>query len=215
MSIDKRVADQFKSLIAEAVVLAPYRPDEGHQNDCLGWLVAAEHLVALVCKNPINAYRLQTRLICATSNYEGWNANVGQLASVLKRLLGDVENGLISSIVNAASAETLDDLLDQAKEYHRRNQKEGAGILATAVYEDTIRRLARNNDVGEAGVKADQIISDLAKKDVITSIMAKRCRVAADVRNHALHAQWDKFTLADIDDVMRLTHELLTEHLAK
>src|SRR6478609_3526736 len=57
-----------------------------------------------------------------------------------QRVSSDIESGLISSIANAARAETLDDLLGQAKEYHQRNRKEGAGILATAVYEDTIRR---------------------------------------------------------------------------
>jgi hypothetical protein len=34
------------------------------------------------------------------------------------------------------------------------------------------------------------------------------------VRNHALHAQWGEFSLEDVEDVMRLTHQLLIEHLA-
>ena len=116
----------------------------------------------------------------------------------------------VTSITAAASAETLDDLLGQAGEYHKRKNKEGAGILATAIFEDTIRRLARLSGVTEVSVRTDQIISDLNSKDIITGIMAKRCRVAAAVRNSALHAHWNEFTLTDIEDVIRLTRELLS-----
>jgi hypothetical protein len=100
-------------------------------------------------------------------------------------------------------------LLDQAKEYHKRNNKEGSGILGTAVFEDTVRRLARANMVTEAGTKTDRIISELDKKGTINGIIAKRCRVAAGVRNHALHAQWNEFSLSDVEDVIRLTNEPL------
>jgi uncharacterized protein YutE (UPF0331/DUF86 family) len=64
-------------------------------------------------------------------------------------------------------------------------------------------------------MKLDQVISELDKKDVITSLMAKRCRTAAGVRNHALHAQWDELSPDDIADVIRLTHQLLTEQLSR
>lgn len=194
-----------------------FETDSNFEDECRGWMVSVEHLVTLVCKNPLDTYRFRTGVICAfqPSVHSHWSDNIGPLVIILKRLLFDIENGLITSITVSASAETLDDLLESARHYHRQKNKEGAGILATAVFEDTVRRLARANDVMEAGIKADLIISDLAKKDVITSTMAKRCRVAAGVRNHALHAQWDELSLSDVDDVMRLTHEFLTEHLAK
>lgn len=222
MSIEQRIRDHFARLIAEGTKLSlrrghPVPNRNEYEDECRGWMVSAEHLVVLACKNPLDAYRFQTSRICTfvPSMYSYSSDNIGVLVEILKRLFSDIENGLITSITTAASAETLDDLLDQAKEYHSRKNKEGAGILATAVFEDTMRRLARDRDIIEAGIKADHIISELEKKGVITGVMAKRCRVAAGVRNHALHAQWDQFSLEDIEDVMRLTHQLLTEHLAQ
>ncbi len=221
MSVDQRILSQCQRLIAEGEKLAPDRGaaynEASYQNECRAWLVSAEHLISLICKNPLDVYRVQTREICGLqpSMYSGWHYNVGNLTAVLKRLVTDIEAGLIFSIVIAANAETLDDLLDQAREYHNRKNREGAGILATAVFEDTVRRLARVRKIEEAGIKTDQIISDLDKQGAISSIMAKRCRVAAGVRNHALHAQWDKYSLEDVEDVIRLTHQLLTEHLTK
>ena len=191
--------------------------DENHRSECVAWLIAAEHLVTLVCKNPTDVYRKRVSELAASHSRAGYLVNniVGQSAGVLRRLSEDIDNGLITSITIAASAETLDDLLEQAKEYYGRKHKEGSGILATAVFEDTVRRLARANEIPESGVKLDQAISELDKKGVITSHMAKRCRTAAGVRNHALHAQWDALSLEDIADAIRLTHQLLTEHLSR
>jgi hypothetical protein len=222
MPIEQKIRAHLQQLISEAAHLAQGRDDSGqvfdqnHRSKCVGWLASATHIVSLICKNPMEPYRLQMTYQSNSVASSGYmvNASVGQAAEILKRLSYDVENGMIASLVTTVSAETLDDLLDQAKAYHRRNHKEGAGILATAVFEDTVRRLARISEIDEAGIQTDQVISNLDKKQIITSILAKRCRVAAGVRNHALHAQWDKFSLADVEDVMRLTHQLLTEHLA-
>ena len=127
------------------------------------------------------------------------------MVELLRHLAADVENGLIATVVSTAQAEALDDLLDQAEDYYRRKHKEGAGILATAVFEDTVRRIARASEVTEARVKLDARITELNREDVITSIVAKRCRAASGVRNGALHAQWETVTLDDVHDVLRLT----------
>jgi hypothetical protein len=97
--------------------------------------------VDLVCR-PADAYRTAAAkcLESVRVNDRVAGYQVKQLCAVLKRLADDIENGLVGSIAEAASAETLGDLLEQGTEYHRRGHKEGAGILATAVYEDTIRR---------------------------------------------------------------------------
>ena len=71
------------------------------------------------------------------------------------------------------------------------------------------------HDVHEAKVPLDTVITTLDQKDVITSIVAKRCRRPAGVRNGALHAQWDTVTLDDVDTVLRPTRELLSSHLAE
>jgi hypothetical protein len=94
-------------------------------------------------------------------------------------MLSDMDAGVIADFGNTIRAETVDDLLDQARGYHNQSTKEGAGVLATAVFEDTVRRLARTTGIAEVGVKTDQIISELDKRQAITGILAKRHRVAA------------------------------------
>jgi hypothetical protein len=218
MTIEERIRQQLQNLIEDGRILTEGDPGQlTTGNACAGWLAAADHIVSMVCRQSTDPYRRSTSAIMKSgtgSNYAAHRA-VGKMTALLKRLVSDVENGLIASVVSIAQADALDDLLDQAQDYHRKQHKEGAGILATAVFEDTVRRVARANDVAESGTKLDTLITALDQSDVITSIVAKRCRAAAGVRNDALHAQWDTVTLKDVESVLRLTRELLSDHLAK
>ncbi len=219
MQVEQRAQEQLRRLIAEAAALEAgpgSTPAEflangaAHNAKCRGWLASARHAVNLIC-SPADAYSVDAEHWSQQGRVDERMAShaVRQFCAVLRRLADDVENGLVVSIAQAASAETLDDLLAQAREYHRREHRQGAGVLATAVYEDTIRRLARAQQLTEVGIPTDKIISDLNRADAISGVIAKRCRAASDVRNAALHAQWERFTLADVDEVLRLTAQLI------
>lgn len=211
-NVRKKVEDLIarSSQIASAEIM---QRDAPWISSCQSWMVEASNIIQLAIPIEGNPYRNMIK--DASANVRGLPEQIRTIGLTLKAMLSDIDAGVIADFGNAIRAETLDDLLDQAREYHKRSNKEGAGILATAVFEDTLRRLARAKKIAEAGVKTDQIISDLDKQQVITGILAKRCRVAAGVRNHALHAQWNEFSLEDVDEVVRLTHHLLSEHLAK
>ena len=90
------------------------------------------------------------------------NNRVGELTSILKNLLRDVESDLLLSITNQAQSEVLDNLLDQAEAYEGNNNKNGAGVLASVVFEDTVRRIARMSDDISADDSLNKIIDALA-----------------------------------------------------
>lgn len=218
MGIEQKVRERLLALVEEGNAIAAERPPQyaipfDVDARCKGWFASSEHLLSLICAKPSDPYRIHAAEALEEYNSLGSSLHVMTLTDVLKRISLDIDSGLITSVADAASAETLDDLLDQAKEYHRRSHKEGSGILATAVYEDTIRRIARAHNITEAKVSTDQIISDLVNANVISPLVAKLCRFASGVRNHALHAQWNEFTLAEVDQVIRLTGQLLVDHL--
>jgi uncharacterized protein YutE (UPF0331/DUF86 family) len=77
-----------------------------------------------------------------------------------------------------------------------------------------MRRVARTNQVSDKDVKTDTLITALDQNGTITGVMAKPCRAAAGIRNKALHAQWDEYTLDDVRAVIVLTRELINAHLA-
>jgi len=58
------------------------------------------------------------------------------------------------------------------------------------------------------------VIIALTNADVIMRVVANRCRTAARVRNSALHAKWGEYELRDVDEIIRITGQLLSDHIA-
>lgn len=215
MGIEQKILNQVTKLIKEGASLSKgneYGQTLGstHISSCKGWLASADHVVSLVSPSPISPYRNAISSILIEAKCAGYTIHnsVGDLTAVLERLANDIQAGLLETVANQTRVETFDDMLDHAEEYKKKNMKEGAGVLASAVFEDTIRRIARINNIQDIGTKLDELISALSK-ETLTSIVAKRCRASADIRNKALHANWDEFTMQDVEASITLTRELL------
>ncbi len=218
--LEERLVDRIQELIALSEGLRQGKPNYGtlkseqQRAECSAWLGAAYNAICQACALPGHPYRKTYDDIRSGSPRGQVHVHVGAVGEMLKNMLEDARRGLLTSVADNACAETFDDLLDHADEYFREGRKDGSGILASAVFEDTLRKVARSNEIIEADTNLDAVISSLKREGVITKIVAKRCRTAADVRNAALHADWEAFTLGDVEDVIKLTRQLLEEHLA-
>jgi uncharacterized protein YutE (UPF0331/DUF86 family) len=179
-----------------------------------GWLTAAKHLVHSICPLAQNAYRIEIdRWVEGSSKYpHSANSYVAYVLPILAALRIDIKNGLLAEVVDSIRGETFDIMLDHAEEYHKKGVKEGSGVLVSAVFEDTIRRIAERN--GSSRDKLDQAIDALRAAGVLTPVKANRCEAAAGLRNKALHAQWDEYDLRDVGSVIRTTRELIEDFLS-
>jgi hypothetical protein len=92
------------------------------------------------------------------------------MSALLRRLLEEIEAGLLTTIENHAIAVTFDDFLDHGAEYLKHGRKDEAAVIAGIVFEDTIRRICRVLAVPEQGVALDTLISEVARQGVITSL---------------------------------------------
>lgn len=185
-----------------------------------GWLTSAINAVESIVALPSNIYRKRSTAILI--NYQAIPMDhhrassmksecVGEMNSLLEALLLDIEAGLISSIENTIRGEIFDDFLDHADEYLKAGRKSESGVIAGVVFEDTIRRIGRMNDVEERTV--EDIISVLVKKEIFNQATAKRARVAAHVRTKATHAEWDQFQLEDVSATITFIREIITLRL--
>ena len=225
VSVEKAVVNRIKVLIEQGIPLSPvgkkgYALLFEEVQAIAGWLTSAMHAVELVVGYSSNAYTRQCISVSVkyeTSDLDKVNAErtksecVGAMVSVLESLLADVEAGLISSLEDRVRAETFDDFLDHAEQYLKGGRHKESGVIAGVVFEDTIRRIAQNNEI--AARDLDAIISALVKGGAITATKAKRARSAAHVRTKATHADWDEFDLEDVNGTISFTRELITAHL--
>ncbi len=224
MSVENAVVNRIKVLIEQGMPLSPvgkkgYALLYEEEQAIAGWLTSAIHAVELIVGSSLNAYTKQCISVSVRYDHshhagvdrEGTKSEcVGAMVSVLENLLADVEAGLISSLEDRIRAETFDDFLDHAVQYHKAGRKE-SGVIAGVVFEDTIRRIAQNNKIAVGHLET--AINDLVKKGIITATKAKRAKSAAHVRAKATHAEWDEFDLKDVNDTIIFTRELIAAHL--
>jgi len=135
------------------------------------------------------------------------------MEALLSRLLEEIDGGLLTTIENHAIAVTFDDFLDHGAEYLKDGRKNEAAVIAGIVFEDTIRRIWRVWEIPENNVPLDTLISELAKRNVVTALKAKRARAAAGLRTSAAHARWEEIQLGDVTPVIEFTRELMAARL--
>jgi hypothetical protein len=187
--------------------------DEEHLQKCAGWLVSALNIVQVLCPYESNAFRKRAEKIADRGS--GWviHNDVGEFAELLLNMSRDIEAGLLTSIADRARAETFDDFLEHGRAYLKEQKKQEAGVICGVVFEDTVRRICRKNEISETGVQLDSLIGALTKIEILTGTKAKRARVAAHVRTKATHAQWEEFDIGDVAATIDITQELIATQL--
>ncbi|MFH1724232.1 MAG: hypothetical protein ABII00_06375 [Elusimicrobiota bacterium] len=179
-------------------------------DEAQGWVTSTTNLIFTVTRGH-GPYMEQVRQLLNTDHMK-----VGVPMETLNRLRGilsavrtDWESGLLSRIEYLIAAEDFDSFLDHAKNYLKAGHHREAGVLASAVFEDAVRKLAKKYEL-DPDAKIDRIIDDLAKVEAVTPLQARRMKAAgAAVRNKALHAKWDEFDRDDVEAAIRVTEQLL------
>ncbi len=62
--------------------------------------------------------------------------------------------------------------------------------------------------------KLDTMNAALAKSGAYNKLTQKRVTALADIRNRAAHAEWDEFTNADVDVMLRDVRQFMEPHFA-
>jgi uncharacterized protein YutE (UPF0331/DUF86 family) len=88
-----------------------------------------------------------------------------------------------------------------------------ASVIASAIFEDTLRRIASRHRLGDAE-NSESRINALKSAGVLSSPEAKKLKYYAGLRNAALHASWEEFQLDDITDLIKGIRKLTRDHLS-
>jgi uncharacterized protein YutE (UPF0331/DUF86 family) len=178
------------------------------------WLTSASNLIHFVVPPETHLAKECDHLMADEHLKQGVPSNVLVLMlGVLRGAKDEWDHGLLGRIEYIVAGATFDDFLDYAAEYHKGNKKTESSVLASAVLEDTVKKIAQKNGLATESKTLDPLIDELVKANVFTPVKAKRVRSFAGVRNHALHAEWDKFDNSDVGAMIKGIRELIEELL--
>lgn len=105
------------------------------QQECVGWIAAAQNAVHLICESPSVPYRQAVDRIASGTHGYAINEAVGSFAEVLKNLIADAAAGMLASVANQARAEVFDDFLDHADAYLKESRKNESGVIGGVVFD--------------------------------------------------------------------------------
>ncbi len=189
-----------------------FRADE--VDNIQAWIASVSNFFRLTA-TPDTYYHQECTKILKDDDLSG-----GVPFHVIQKLLGlllsikdEIERGLLRKAEYLFIATTFDDFLDHAAMYHKGGKKNESSVLASAVCEDAIRKIANKNELEEKGKSLELVIDELAKKNVFTPVKAKKIKVFAAIRNKSLHAQWEEFDIQDVGELIKGTRELIITYM--
>lgn len=191
-----------------------YWYDPQYAPDIQSWILSTNNIVTLL----VNAESHYFKECAKVTESEDLNSGVPfwavqKLTGLLKSLKEEISLGFLKKIEYMVFATAFDDFLDHAEQFHKGGQLMESGVLASIVFEDSVRKIAEKNGIVQGGVSMDDLIDLLSKKEVITPVKAKRYKGLAGIRNQALHAQWDELDLRDIGSIIKGTKEIIETYL--
>jgi len=178
------------------------------------WLTSASNLIHFIVPPETHIAKECDSIMADEHLKQGVPSNVLVLMlGLLKGAKDEWDHGLLGRIEYIVAGETFDDFLDYADNYLKGNKKTESSVLASAVLEDTVKKIAHKNRLSTENKTLDPLIDELVKANAFTPVKAKRVRSFAGVRNHALHAEWDKFDISDVGAMIKGIRELIEEFL--
>ena len=185
-----------------------------YMEDIQSWISSSANIIFITvtkdnyfyqeCYKVVNDENLRTGIPLHT---------VQKLTGLLESLKDEIESGFLRQLEYIFTASAFDDFLDHAIQFHKSGKKIEASVLASVVFEDTIRKIAKKNSVDEAGNNLELIIDNLVKQNIFTPIKAKRIKSYSAIRNQALHAQWEEFDLSDVGQLNKGTRDIIETFL--
>jgi hypothetical protein len=142
-----------------------------------------------------------------------WRGTGSAARGILETIKTDVEAGLLGRLRSGIAGEVMGDMLALARIiYEGEGDRNAAAVLAAASFEDTMRRLARD----QAGVtdrpKLQDVLTTLKDKDVLTGAQFPIAQSYLQFRNKAVHAEWDKIAPESTGAVIEFVEKLLMKH---
>jgi len=146
---------------------------------------------------------------------------IGIPCMVLQKMLGilisasdEWNRGFNKKVEYIVIAKTFDDFLDFAQTYHKANKTKESSTLVSTVLEDTIKKIAKKNDLETKDQPLEPLIDKLVKANVFNQTDSKQVKVYTDIRNNAFHARWEKIDIKAVGSMIKGVRELIKRFIA-
>lgn len=215
-NIHEQVVARFAQLAAQAGSIS-VRGDESEGADpqaFYAWAASALNVIQGTFGNKSPHYnRLETEVASIDRNY----VTQRKLLACRGLFLGaksDIDGGYLFRVESTFTGEIFGDFVATAKAALAEGQHTVACVLACAALEDALKRLATLNGLSVEEKTMEEIRNALKTKGLVSGAQKSLLAAMPKIRNHAMHADWEKLRPEDAGSVIGYVEQLLLSHFA-
>ena len=180
--------------------------DQWHQ-----WATSVLHILQSTYGTDSSHYKNFDRIY---STYTGWWSEVEGAKGVFRAAKADWDGGYFFSLQNTMSGEILGDFVRLAREALNEGHKDVAAVLTSAALEDALKRYASSCGLEVIGRSMQDTVGALKAKSLISGAQKSLLDALPQVRNRAMHAEWDKITAESVGGMLGFVEQFLLSHFS-
>ncbi len=126
----------------------------------------------------------------------------------------EFDGGYILDLEKSFAGELFGDFVALAKAALSEGQHTVAAVLASAALEDALKRYATKNGLSVEGNTMEQVVNSLKSQGLVSGPQKALLSAMPKIRNHAMHADWDKLTPQDAASVVGFVEYFLLSNFS-
>lgn len=162
------------------------------------WVIKSKNAIQLTFGEKSKHYDAFNHI---ASNRGTYRNHVKSLKGILVGAQDDYENGYVIGQEFLIAGEIFDSLLEESKHLLNTNHKDAAAILGRVVIEDSLKRLARNENINE-NQKASILNDELKKASLYTQPQWRLIQSYLDIGNSAAHGKFQEYDSNDVKTML-------------
>jgi hypothetical protein len=198
------LADQFQRLPYQSSSdgVSRYSPSGGWEK----WSTSAQNLIRAVFGETSPHYE---NFVASFKSCGGRDYELKGLHGIFQSAKEDFEGGYVFDVDLRVSGEVFGDFVAMAKHALGEGHKDVAAVLACAALEDALKRFAvvSGLDVGDKDMHS--VINALKGKGLLSGPQKTLVDAMPKIRDHAMHANWDKIAAPDVGSVLGFVESFL------
>lgn len=132
---------------------------------------------------------------------------------LLRGTIEAINHGLLIELRSQVLLDIKNDFIEAARSALANDSVEVAAVLASAVLEDSLKRLAGNESLDHLLDKEfSVVVTGLLKEDKISKGTKGILLGYKDLRNAALHAQWKEVTKESVSSLIMYLPQFMEQH---
>jgi len=140
--------------------------------------------------------------------------SAAELLGVIHAARDDIAAGFIFTRDLLVSAANFGDILEQAEHLLSAGYKDAAAVLTGAVLESSLRKLCDKRGVAYTPKETMEPLNvKLAKDGAYQRMTQKMITTWGDLRNNAAHGDFEKYTDADVRQMLHWVGSFVEQHL--